>query len=226
MKKRYERNMHTISEKENEFLADCNICVVGCGGLGGYIIEILGRLGIGRITAIDGDVFDETNLNRQIISEERLIGWPKAVAAEERMHRINSDVEVNSIIENVNEENVKELCKGYDIVIDALDNIPCRLILERACEEMRIPLIHGAIGGWYGQVAVVMPGDRTLSKIYSEDDEKGEEKELGTPSFIPAVVAGIEAAEAVKVLLKKETVLSKKLLSIDLLRNEYEIDEI
>ncbi len=226
MKKRYERNMHTISEKENEFLADCNICVVGCGGLGGYIIEILGRLGIGRITAIDGDVFDETNLNRQIISEERLIGWPKAVAAEERMHRINSDVEVNSIIENVNEENVKELCKGYDIVIDALDNIPCRLILESACEEMGIPLIHGAIGGWYGQVAVVMPGDRTLSKIYSEDDEKGEEKELGTPSFTPAVVAGIEAAEAVKVLLKKETVLSKKLLSIDLLRNEYEIDEI
>lgn len=226
MKKRYERNMHTISEKENEFLADCNICVVGCGGLGGYIIEILGRLGIGRITAIDGDVFDETNLNRQIISEERLIGWPKAVAAEERMHKVNSDVEVNSIIENVNEKNVKELCKGYDIVIDALDNIPGRLILESACEEMGIPLIHGAIGGWYGQVAVVMPGDRTLSKIYSEDDEKGEEKELGTPSFTPAVVAGIEAAEAVKVLLKKETVLSKKLLSIDLLRNEYEIDEI
>ena len=94
MEKRYSRNMNMLSPEENERLRSFRACVVGCGGLGGYVIELLGRLGVGTITAVDGDVFDETNLNRQLLSTEELLGESKALAAEARMKKVNSGVTV------------------------------------------------------------------------------------------------------------------------------------
>lgn len=226
MKDRYNRNMNTLSPGENERLSSFKACVVGCGGLGGYVIELLGRLGIGFITAVDGDAFDVTNLNRQLLSSEELIGKSKAFAAQERMKKVNSDVTVYPIQTFVTEENCYEIIRGHDIVVDALDNMTARRLLEQHCEKQNIPLIHGAIAGWYGQVSSIMPGDRTLQKIYPADANKGAEMELGNPSFSPALVASIEVAEAVKVLLGRGEILRNKLLTIDLLNQEYEIFDL
>jgi molybdopterin/thiamine biosynthesis adenylyltransferase len=166
LEKRYSRNMNMLSPEENERLRSYKACVVGCGGLGGYVIEQLGRLGVGAITAVDGDVFDETNLNRQLLSSEELIGESKAFAAKERMKKVNSEVRVNPVRAFVTAENCDEIIAGHDVVIDALDNMTARRLLEQRCEKQNLPLIHGAIAGWYGQVSAIMPGDRTLQKIY------------------------------------------------------------
>lgn len=223
MKERYIRNIGTLSEAENKKLADFRVCVVGCGGLGGYVIEQLGRLGVRQITAVDGDVFDASNLNRQILSEEALIGASKAETARARMSRINSDVVLTPIHSFLTEDNAQKILSGHDAVMDALDNIPARLILEKNCEELNIPFVHGAIGGWYGQAAVVFPGERLMAALYSPDTEKGIEALTGNPPFAPALVASIQVCEAVKLLLKKEGLLRKKMLCIDLLHHDYEV---
>lgn len=223
LKDRYNRNMTTLSHEENERLHTFRVCVIGCGGLGGYVIELLGRLGIGYITAVDGDVFEETNLNRQLLSSEFHIGKSKALTAKERMQHVNSDITVQAICEYLTEENCDQIIAEHNIVVDALDNMSARRILERHCESQGIPLVHGAIAGWYGQVSTIYPGDQTIAKIYPEGEDKGAETELGNPSFTPALVASLQVAEVVKVLLKKGEILRGKLLNIDILNHEYEI---
>ncbi len=223
---RYLRNMDTFTVEENLKFKDFKVCVIGCGGLGGYIIEELGRLGIGRITAIDSDIFDETNLNRQLFSTVNQIGKHKVDAAFLRMKEINPDVELIPVCTMLTDTNCADLIRDNDLIVDALDNIPTRLLLERYCEELKIPLVHGAISGWHGQVLVVYPGDRTLSSLYSDDSKQGDEVWEGNPSFTPAVVASIQAAESVKVLLNRGKILRKKLLSINLLEHEYDMFDL
>ena len=226
MNRRYERNITALSVEENERLKDFKICVIGCGGLGGYIIEHLGRIGIGHITAVDGDVFEESNLNRQLLSDEPELGQSKAKAAEKRMSKVNSSIKVNAVYEYITEENSEKIISGHDIVIDALDNIPSRLIIEEAAQKLKIPLVHGAIAGWYGQVMVILPGSPIFSKIYSQNTNKGMETQLGNLPFTAAAVAAVQAAEAIKVLLGRSGVISGKLLTLDLLSQEYETFDI
>lgn len=223
MKDRYERNRKTLSVEDNQTLKYCKVCVAGCGGLGGYVIELLGRIGVGTITAVDGDVFDVSNLNRQLLSDETVIGKSKAHRARERMALVNSEITVLPIEAMLNEDNCRGIIADHHLVVDALDNIRDRKLLQRHCEALGIPLVHGAIAGWYAQVTTIMPGDKTFDIIYSEEDLKGLETELGNPSFTPALAASIQVAEAIKVLLGKEGLLRNKLLIIDLLRQEYEV---
>lgn len=217
--------MSSISREENSVLKDSKVCVIGCGGLGGYIIEMLGRLGVGTITAIDGDVFEESNLNRQLLSDELSIGRSKAMAAVERMRIVNSDINIMPITEFVTEANSEEILSGHQVIVDALDNIPSRLVLQDACHKLQLPLVHGAIAGWYGQVSTILPGDRTLDKIYGQGISSGLEKELGNPAFTPALVSSIQVSEVVKILINKGELLRNKLLFIDLLNHEYDVIE-
>lgn len=224
--KRYIKNMKMLSKEENKRLAKFKVCVVGCGGLGGYIIEFLGRLGIGHITAVDGDFFDETNLNRQILSEAQTIGKSKALTAQNRMKQVNPLIQVIPIIERISKENADEVLKGHDLIIDAVDRINTRFLLQETASKLSIPLIHGAIAGWYGQVSTIFPGDNTLDKIYKSKDGSGLENELGNPSFTPALVASIEVSEALKLLLGRGELLRNKLLYIDLLEHDYIVMEL
>ncbi|WP_432665907.1 HesA/MoeB/ThiF family protein [Wukongibacter baidiensis] len=224
--KRYIKNMKMLSKEENKRLAELKVCVVGCGGLGGYVIEFLGRLGIGNITAVDGDFFDETNLNRQILSETDTLGKSKALTAQKRMKQVNPLIEVTPITERISEENAYGIIKGHDLIIDAVDRINTRFLLQETASKLNIPLIHGAIAGWYGQVSTILPGDNTLDKIYPTKDGSGLESELGNPSFTPALVASIEVSEALKVLLGKGELLRNKLLYIDLLEHDYVVMEL
>ena len=111
------------------------------------------------------------------------------------------------------------------MVADALDNITARKLLEKACREENIPLVHGAIAGWNGQVSVIMPGDNLISSLYYDCEDRGEETETGNPSFTPAVVSAIEAAEVIKILLKKQGALKSSILMIDLLNHQYYVVE-
>lgn len=223
---RYSRNIKTLTVEENESLKNFKVSVVGCGGIGGYVIEMLGRLGIGKIIAIDYDVFEESNLNRQILSDSNSLGTKKVEKAQERMKAVNPHIEVQAINERLTDVNGEGILRNSDVVIDALDSIESRLMLEKLCEKLHIPLVHGAIGGWYGQVSTVLPGDRTISRFYGKNVSEGIEKKLGNPSFTPALVASIEVSEVIKLLIKRGDLLRNKILFIDLLEQEYQVIEL
>ena len=214
---RYERN-RIFSRDQQEMLAEKKVAVIGCGGLGGYLIEMMGRMGVGSIVAVDGDKFTGSNLNRQLYSTETNLDGYKAVEAGLRMGLINGEIQVIPVCEYLTEENACRILSGCDVVLDGLDSVAGKLMLQRICKTLEIPLVHGAIGGWFGQVTTIFPGNDTLSLIYEEGQEVSQEQ--GNPSFTPAVVAGIQAAEAAKVLLGYEEVLLRKMLFIDLLSGE------
>lgn len=216
---RYERNFPAFSREDFKIIRNSKICVAGCGGLGGYIIEMLARMGVGSLILVDGDIFDETNLNRQLYSTEKNLGTSKAKAAAARVKLINKSVKVETVQEFLTEENGSKIVSDANVVMDALDNIPVRLVLQNICHNKGIPLIHGAIGGWFGQVITVMPDDECLSRLYKNEKEYNT-KALGNPSFTPALVASMQVSECLKVLTGNGEILKSRLFHIDLLSNE------
>ncbi|WP_026840089.1 HesA/MoeB/ThiF family protein [Citrifermentans bremense] len=222
---RYQRNRNMISIEEQLKLFRSRVAVIGCGGLGGYVIEELARIGVGHIVAIDPDIFEEHNLNRQILSTPATLGKAKVEAAVDRVAEINPAVTVTPIKDYFCLANGSEQLAGAMVAVDALDSIPYRLELAEFCTVAGIPMVHGAIGGWYGHVATQLPGDTTVQSIYRHwVAGKGIEQQLGNPAFTPAVVASLEVAEACKILLGKGELLRDRKLSIDLL--EMEVHEI
>jgi molybdopterin/thiamine biosynthesis adenylyltransferase len=222
---RYQRNRQMISCRQQLQLFQSCAAVIGCGGLGGYVLEELARLGVGRIVAIDPDVFEEHNLNRQLLSLVENLGQPKVEAAAARIAKINPAIELQPVRAAFGSTNGAELLSGVDVVVDAVDNIPVRLELAEVCAKLGLSMVHGAIAGWYGHVATVYPGDATLEKMYPRwNGEKGVESHLGNPSFTPAVAASLQVAEAAKVLLGQGNTLRNRFLSINLL--DMEIEEI
>lgn len=217
---RYSRNIGALTEAEFALLRTKKVFVAGCGGLGGHIIDMLLRLGVGSITAIDGDVFDETNLNRQLLCDERVLGRKKAEVAAEYAARVNSSVAFYAVDDFLTAENGPALIAGHDVVIDALDNIDGRKILARNCAALGIPLVHGAIRGWYAQVAVILPGDDTMERLYPEGTKVSDKTCL---AFTPALCAALQVSACVKLLCGRGTPHGKLLIA-DLLEQEF--DEI
>lgn len=218
---RYLRNHDAISEAEQAILAQKRVLVVGCGGLGGYVIECLARIGVGHLRVVDGDVFDETNLNRQLLSSSMNLGRPKTLAAQQRVMAVNPLVEVEAFQSLLTAENAVQLLEGCDVAVDALDNVPTRLLLQQAAKTAGIPLVHGAVAGWIGQVCVVQPGQDLLNSLYpASTDTQGEEQETGTLSFTAALTASWQAAETVKLLLGKPG-LDGEILELDLLNSSF-----
>lgn len=217
---RYIRNLGAITPQEQELLRNRRVCIVGCGGLGGWLIEYLARIGVGHLTVVDGDRFDRTNLNRQLLSSEENLGRAKASEAKRRLAAINSAVEVSAVEVFLTEENAAAILRDQDLVLDALDSIPARLMLQRVCAEQKLPLVHGAVEGWFGQVTTVLPGDDTLSRLYPGGNSS--ENAPATLSFAPGLIAALQAAEAVKLLLGREPSYRRRVLFADLLQNRFD----
>ena len=218
MQARYVRNIPALSEEECLTLRQKKLLLVGCGGLGGHILEQLARIGVGAIRVVDGDVFEETNLNRQLLSEVSILGSGKAKAAADRIRRVNPDVMVESAAEFLTEENAAMLLHGCDAVLDALDNIPSRKILAAACAEAGIPYIYGAISGWVAQAGVSMPGDGLIELLYPEGTIL---KDKSVLSFTPALCASLQVSLCVK-LLTGRPVETGTIYHFDLLNPELE----
>lgn len=218
MERRYERNIPALTETECLQLQSCRILVVGCGGLGGHIIDQLCRIGIGSLRVVDGDVFEESNLNRQLLSRVPLLGIGKAKAAAEHVAQVNPSVQVEAIAEYMTKNNVDILLSGCDVVIDALDNIPSRRILSDACENAGIPYVYGAIQGWVAQAALALPGDGLIDILFPKDIVI---RDKSTLSFTPALCASLQVSLCVKYLTGRE-VQHGTVYCFDLLHQEFE----
>jgi len=176
---------------------------------------------------IDPDVFEEHNLNRQLFSSPVNLGQAKVQAAVTRVNGINPAVTLVPVQAAVSPENGVDLLDGCRVAVDALDTIQVRLELAEVCAALGIPLVHGAIAGWYGHVATQFPGDDTLQTIYrSWKAGKGVEQTLGNPSFTPALVASLQVAEVCKLLIGRGTPLRGRQLMVDLFAMEMHIINI
>ena len=218
MNPRYERNVPALSEEECNILLGKRVLVVGCGGLGGHLIDMLARIGVGMLRVVDGDVFEPSNLNRQLLSEVPLLGVSKAKAAAAKISRVNPEISVEAVDSFLTEKNVKRLLLFCDVVLDGLDNIESRRILAKECERAGIPYIYGAVNGWVAQAAISMPGDHLVEKLYPEGSVL---KNKSVLSFTPALCASIQVSLCVKLLTGRQ-VETGKLYYFDLLNQEYE----
>lgn len=218
MNPRYERNVPALSEKECNILLGKRVLVVGCGGLGGHLIDMLARIGVGMLRIVDGDVFEPSNLNRQLLSEVPLLGVSKAKAAAAKISRVNPEISVEAVDSFLTEKNVKRLLLFCDVVLDGLDNIESRRILAKECDRAGIPYIYGAVNGWVAQAAISMPGDHLVEKLYPEGSVL---KNKSVLSFTPALCASMQVSLCVKLLTGRQ-VETGKLYYFDLLNQEYE----
>jgi molybdopterin-synthase adenylyltransferase len=217
---RYQRNIGSIGIAGQKKLLESKTIIIGLGGLGGYLTEELARLGVGRIIGVDPSAFDQTNLNRQLFSDESTINKEKIDPARKRLKKINQGIDFTGFAVNL-DRLPDRIWHNTDVVFDCLDNIADRFVLADKCSQTKIPLVHGAIAGWYGQVAVIWPKTLMLEKIY-KNQTFGIEQDIGNPPFTAAVTASLMAAEGTKILIGKIFENEQKMLFFDLLENEWQ----
>ena len=218
---RYVRNRDIVPPEAQLKLAEARVTVVGAGGLGGHVILLLARMGIGTLVVLDHDVFDESNLNRQALSSIDFVGRPKVDAAVSAVAAANPGVVVIPHATKLTLDNAVAMLKGSDVAVDALDNISDRFVLEDCAKELGVPLVHGALAGFEGQLMTIFPNDEGLILLYGSreplvDKASAPEAVLGVPTITPAVVASLEAMEVVKIILKRGNIFRNKLVHIDL----------
>jgi len=218
--RRYRENIGTLGTGGQRKLLENKVIIFGLGGLGGYVLEELARVGLGQIIGVDPDVVDETNLNRQLLAEEGNLGSKKVNEANNRLRKVNKAVEFAGHAIPLDELPEEAYCNA-DLAFGCLDNISDRLILAKRCSIENIPLVHGAIAGWYGEVAVVWPHTGLLEKIYKHQG-KSIEQNLGTPPFTAAIAASLMVVAGIRILLGKSSDKEQKMLFFDLLENEWQ----
>jgi molybdopterin-synthase adenylyltransferase len=213
--KRYDRQMliRGFGEEGQRKLKGATAFVAGCGGLGSPIATYLAAAGVGTLVIADMDIVDLSNLNRQILHWDRNIGEDKVKSAYEKLVQINPSINVVPFLGRIDENNVLELTKGSDIIMDAMDNFETRYLLNRAALYHKIPMIHGSIWGLEGRVTTLVPGKTPcLECIFPKAPPKEVFPVLGAT---PGVIGTIQVTEAIKVLAGIGTTLENRLLVYD-----------
>jgi len=176
-----------------------HVLVIGEGGLGCAVSMYLTYAGIGHITIVDDDSVELSNLNRQMLHWEGDIGKKKPVSAAHKLRKINSGIRITSVCKKVTEDNVDEIIKGVDVVIDGLDNFKTRFVLNAACVRQKIPFIHAGVNGLLGQIATIVPGKTPcLACIYSTPPVS--EETIPVFGVTPALVASLQVMETIKLI--------------------------
>ena len=223
---RYVRNMKTFSSKDQIALLKSRVCVVGLGGLGGVLVEMLARIGIGNLDLIDGDIFEDSNLNRQFLSSHSLLKTNKTEAAEKRIAEINPSITAQGHFEYLNQNNAHRLVQKSHVVVDCLDNIHSRFLLEKTSKKTGSPLVSAAVAGLSGHITSIFPEDAGLRLIYGEAKDltqQGAEVSMGCLSQAVTLIAAVEASEVVKIIIGKGSLLRNKLFVIDLMDNTMDV---
>jgi len=218
---RYLRNRETISLKQQLVLAESRVAVIGAGGLGGQVILLLARIGIGHLIVVDGDVFEETNLNRQALCNKNSLGKSKAKEALASVETVNPGIKVSAYPVKLDSSNAVELLTGSDVIVDALDNVSDRFVLEDACKKLGIPLVHGALAGFEGRVMTIFPDDTGLKNLYgnkkgNENSSKSPEAVPGIPSLTPCLIAALQTMEVLKIILRRGKIFKNAMLYVDI----------
>ena len=214
-KQRYDRQIMIpgIGEIGQEKLKKARVVIAGSGGLGSPISFYLTAAGVGTLRIIDNDRVELSNLNRQILHWDKDIGKAKATSAHEKLTQLNKNVMIETIDTIIDETNVSKLVAGFDVIVDAMDNMPTRYLLNKAAIEHRIPFVHGAVSGLEGRAMTIIPGKSACIRcLYHATPPKKKFPVLGTT---PAIIGTIQATEVVKYLTGIGTLLTNRLLIYD-----------
>ncbi len=223
---RYIRNHGVISVEDQLKLAESCAGIVGAGGLGGNVIMLLARLGIGRLIVVDADRFDETNLNRQALCTKTNLGKPKATEAAAAVSQINPGVEVTPYVDRLTGQNAPQILREADVIVDALDNVSDRFVLGMTAKRLGIPMVHAGIAGFEGQLMSVFPEDPGLELIFGDPERwktprKTPEAVLGVPAVTASLLATLQVMEVLKIILRKGKPVRNKILRPDLETGEF-----
>ena len=201
-------------------LSKAKVLVIGAGGLASPVLTYLACAGVGNLYVVDFDVVSMTNLNRQFLHGEQDINRPKTTSAKEFISQVNPDVAFHEIKEKITAKNVGKIVENMDVVVNCVDNIPARVVLNRACVLGGIPLVEAAINGFYGFVLVIKDGTPCLNCLGYEKTK------VKTPVPVLGVTAGVlgtlQANECIKILLGAGESITGRMLTYDGLEGSFE----
>jgi len=212
---RYQRQLIIpgFGEEGQEKLKRAKVLIVGAGGLGSPGAIYLAAAGVGTLRIVDSDTVALGNLNRQILHWTRDIGRNKTESAYEKLKEINPEINVETTKAKLTEDNAKEIAAHYDLIVDAVDNLPTRYLLNQTAMELKLPLFHGAVYGFQGQAMTILPGQTPcLMCLYRGASPRGTVPVVGAT---PAVIACIQATEVIKYITGLGQLLTNRLLIYD-----------
>lgn len=221
---RYERQIlyPRFGEEGQGRLKQSHVVVAGLGGLGSAASMYLACAGVGHITIVDSDFVELSNLNRQILHWEEDAGEKKPLSAAQKLTKLNSSIEVTPVCERVTADNVRDIIKGAQVVIDGMDNFETRFILNSACVAEGIPFIHAGVHGLLGEVTTIVPGETPcLACIFPS--VPGRKRRIPVFGVTPALIAMLQVTEAIKLLAGFGNLLAGKMLYIDIERMEFNL---
>ena len=210
---RYQRQIKLLGTDGQESLRRARVLMVGVGGLGTIIAAYLAAAGVGFLRLVDNDKVELSNLNRQLLFQTTDIGREKAIAAMEKLHLLNPEIRIEGINLTIDDETIEDLVKDIDLIVDAPDNFTTRFILNRVAFIHRLPLIHGAVRGFFGQATTLIPGKTACLKcLFTQSPPKEIFPILGPTC---GVIGAIQATETVKVLTGRGEPLANRLFFWD-----------
>lgn len=214
-KQRYDRQMMIpgFGEAGQEKLKKAKVVIAGSGGLGSPAAIYLAAAGLGTLRIIDHDKVELSNLNRQILHWDKDVGRQKVESSVEKLKQLNRSVTIETVSATINEINVYTMVSGFDVIVDAMDNLPTRFLLNSAAIKLGIPFIHGAVYGLEGRAMTVIPGKSAcLGCLYRGSPPREKFPVLGTT---PAVIGAIQATEVIKLVTGIGQLLTNRLLIYD-----------
>ncbi|KPU64028.1 adenylyltransferase [Thermococcus sp. EP1] len=223
---RYDRQIRIFGVEGQEKLKKSKVAIVGIGGLGSPVAYYLAAAGVGELLLIDEQTPELSNLNRQILHWEEDLGKnPKAVSAKWKLERFNPDIKIKTFTGKLTEENIDDIIKDVDVMVDCLDNFETRYLLDDFAQRRGIPFVHGAVEGLHGQLTTIIPGKtKSLKELFPIPPKKKEKFPiLGATA---GVIGTIQATEVVKLITGHGEVLANKLLIVDLLHNSFEVIDL
>src|SRR5512136_393414 len=209
-------------------ISKSRVAIVGCGALGTAQASMLVRAGVGTLRIIDRDFVEESNLQRQILFDEEDMRavLPKAIAAERKLRLVNSLVNVEGVVEDVNALSIERLLGGFDLIVDASDNFDVRYLINDFSVKHRIPWIYGACVGSHGLMSPILPGEGPcLRCIFENQPPAGASLSCDTAGVIGPIVvmiAGMQVAESMKLLSGARDQVSRKITTIDAWENHHQ----
>ena len=225
---RYDRQimLYGLGEEGQEKLKKARVFIAGAGGLGSPISIYLAVAGVGNIRIVDYDEVELSNLNRQILHWQENINDKKVESAQYKLSKLNPDINVEGICEKITEENAAELVADADVIVDAMDNLPTRYLLNKTAIKKNIPFVHGAVFGFEGRAMTVIPGESACLNCVYHGVEVPKVK-FPVIGVTPAVIGCIQATEVIKCIVGLGNLLSGRLLNYDALSmtfNEFEVN--
>lgn len=227
MNERYSRQMlfAPIGEAGQRKLESRAVCIVGMGALGTVLANHMVRAGVGLVRMVDRDYVEQSNLQRQMLYDEEDVqnGYPKVIAAEKKLRKINSEVQLEAIVADVTVHNIESLLQGIDLVLDGTDNFQTRFLLNDACFRMGIPFTYGGAVSSRGMSAILIPGSTPCLRCFIQSADAGGQTcdTIGVISPVVDIVASYQAVEALKYLVDASDNRRNSLVTFDLWYNQY-----